>query len=52
LYLTPLSTIFQLHRCGQMLMVEETGVPEERRCTKTGSNPHIGSMSECLLKEN
>ena len=25
--LTPLSTIFQLYRVGQFIMVEETGVP-------------------------
>jgi len=29
LCLTPLSTIFQLHRGGSVLMVEETGVPQE-----------------------
>ena len=27
--LTPLSTIFQLYRGGQFLLVEETGVPEK-----------------------
>ena len=27
--LTPLSTVFQLYRCGQSLLVEETGVPRE-----------------------
>jgi len=27
--LTPLSTIFQLYHGGQVLLVEETGVPEE-----------------------
>jgi hypothetical protein len=29
--LTSLSTIFQLYRCGQFLLVEETGVPGENR---------------------
>jgi hypothetical protein len=29
LYLTPLSTIFQLYRGGQFLLVEETGVTGE-----------------------
>jgi len=30
--LTSLSTIFQLYRGGQFLLVEETGVPGENSC--------------------
>jgi hypothetical protein len=29
-YLTPLSIIFQLYRGGQLLLVEEIGVPGEK----------------------
>ena len=28
--LMPLSTIFQLYRCGKFLLMEETGVPGEK----------------------
>jgi hypothetical protein len=32
-FFKPLSTIFQLYGGGQFFLVEETGVPEENRCT-------------------
>ena len=39
--LTPFSTIFQLYRGGQFLLVEETGVPGENHRSVTDKLYHI-----------
>jgi hypothetical protein len=45
--LTPLSTIFQLYRGGQFLLVDETGVPGENHRPVTSDRHDI---AEILLK--